>query len=181
MTFEKEFISGEELRKRWNCEDWQVLQAIRNRYIHPFHRALLKPYEITDFSTTETPVGTILFHKSGISPLETTFSDLLSALPKCLFRLKDVEKIEETHPQLSRTASIPGKTTKPRASQVHKIAVRKIAEKMWTVDQTLTIAEVINSDEATNAADGNIYNEKVLRGWVKDLAPNHKPGRRTKK
>lgn len=70
------------------------------------------------------------------------------------------------------------KEKKLRPSQRHKLECRKIAEKLWKYNPSLTIADVIDTGEIIEACEGKIYIEKTIRNWIKDLCPNRKPGRR---
>ena len=67
-----------------------------------------------------------------------------------------------------------------RKSQIHKLNARAVAAELWERDPNITIAEMIISDEITNACEGKVYGEKTLRNWIKDLCPNRLPGRRPK-
>lgn len=74
------------------------------------------------------------------------------------------------------------KLTEPnRLNQRHKLKVRKIAEKIWQNHPDMTIQELIMGDEINASTTPRVYTEKTLRNWIKDLAPNRRPGRRTKR
>lgn len=66
-------------------------------------------------------------------------------------------------------------------SNKHKEEVRKIAKKVWKANGTMTIADMVNSDEVKQATDDINYSKGTLRNWVKDLATSNKSGRRPKK
>ncbi len=68
-------------------------------------------------------------------------------------------------------------------SRKHKKQVRKIAKSIWKKNKTLTIVDMIHSDEVSKIikSDDSNYSDKVLRDWVKDLAFSNEPGRRPKK
>ena len=65
----------------------------------------------------------------------------------------------------------------------HKKQVRKIVKSIWKKDKTLTIVDIIHSDEVNKIikSDDSNYSDTTLRNWVKDLAPSNEPGRRPKK
>jgi len=71
------------------------------------------------------------------------------------------------------------KSKRHAQSQADKKAVRKIAKKLWKEDKSMTIRDVIMSNDINRVALN--YHERTLQGWVKDLCPNNKPGRRPKK
>jgi hypothetical protein len=77
-----------------------------------------------------------------------------------------------------------GKAKKQNArhaeSNKHKEEIRKIAKKVWKANGTMTIADMVNSDEINQVTDGINYSKGTLRKWVKDLAPSNKSGRRPK-
>jgi hypothetical protein len=77
-----------------------------------------------------------------------------------------------------------GKAKKQNArhaeSNNHKEEIRKIAKKVWKANGTMTIADMVNSDEINQVTDGINYSKGTLRKWVKDLAPSNKSGRRPK-
>jgi hypothetical protein len=70
---------------------------------------------------------------------------------------------------------------KLRPNQKHKIECRKVAKKIWDENPSITIADMILSDEISNVCEGKVYAEKTLHNWIKDLCPNRSPGRRPKK
>ncbi len=65
-------------------------------------------------------------------------------------------------------------------SQKHKIEARLIAEGKWQEDPNITIAEMVQDPDINKEYDGIEYKNKTLRGWINNLAPNRKPGRRKK-
>ena len=60
-----------------------------------------------------------------------------------------------------------------------KEAARKAAKRLWNQNKDLTIADVTRHDDINKAAPNKA--ESTLRGWIKDLAPSNKPGRRKNK
>ena len=67
-------------------------------------------------------------------------------------------------------------------SRSHKKEIRRIAKSMWKRNKTMSIADMIISDEvnAIRKPDETNYSERTLRDWIKDLAPSRKSGRRPK-
>lgn len=72
-------------------------------------------------------------------------------------------------------------TETKRLNQRHRLKVREIAKKAWKKHPDYTIQKLIESDEVNAATDRKVYGEKTLRDWIKDLAPNRRPGRRRTK
>ena len=84
---------------------------------------------------------------------------------------------------LGKTNTPTKHLVKPKANQgrwaesnKQKEAARKVAKKLWKQNKDLTIADVIRHDDINKAAPNKA--ESTLRGWIKDLAPSNKPGRR---
>jgi hypothetical protein len=75
----------------------------------------------------------------------------------------------------------PVKSKKVRLSQKHKEKVREVAAKTWQKDPTITIKDMIYENEINQACEQKAYHEKTIRNWIKDLCPDRKPGRRSKK
>jgi len=70
---------------------------------------------------------------------------------------------------------------KMRNNQRHKERCRAIAALLWSKEPEITIADMILRDEITVfGCEGKNYAEDTLRDWIKDLAPDRSPGRRTK-
>jgi hypothetical protein len=110
---------------------------------------------------------------------------LIDLLTNSLYHKEDVFKVEQERNQQQQKraiAEIGVKRTnkRPRTSQIHKANCRAVAFKLWTEDPSITISEMILSDEIARACEPRTYGEKTLREWIKDLCPNRAPGRRTK-
>jgi hypothetical protein len=87
---------------------------------------------------------------------------------------------------LGKTNTPTKHLVKPKANQgrwaennKQKKAARKIAKRLWKQNKDLTIADAILRNDINKAAPNKA--ESTLRGWIKDLAPSNKPGRREKK
>jgi hypothetical protein len=100
-----------------------------------------------------------------------------------LYLKADVEKFHSApaEPTVAAQIQAPVKAKKLRPAQKHRIACRETAEKIWKKDPNLTIEEVINRKEITDACQGAGYIRNTIRNWIKDLCPNRKPGRRKEK
>lgn len=68
--------------------------------------------------------------------------------------------------------------SKDRPCQIHRAKVRDIAGKVWGRNPSSTIEAIISSERVLYACEGHQYAKTTLRNWIKDLAPNRKPGRR---
>jgi hypothetical protein len=114
------------------------------------------------------------------------------------FKLKDVEDFEKKHyfmhngteskipdavrKKLKDLKSLTVKS-KPRPNQRHKIECRKLAGELWKKHPDMTIADMINHAkmiEVSKKSNGNLYTEKTVRNWIKDLCPDRSPGRRSR-
>jgi hypothetical protein len=70
-----------------------------------------------------------------------------------------------------------------RPSQKARFECRKVAKSKWKDNHQITIARMIEDDDIVQASkkkDGNLYTEKTVRDWIKDLCPNRSPGRPSK-
>ncbi len=75
----------------------------------------------------------------------------------------------------------PKKLRKLRPDQQHRIACCEAARKVWNDNPEITIADMIHRDELNEVCEGKVYGKNTVRNWIKELAPNNKPGRRPKK
>jgi len=79
--------------------------------------------------------------------------------------------------------SAAGKNRATRHSTRIKEYVRQIARELWIKDSTITIADMAVHNEISKIAvnkEGEMYSEVTIKNWIKDLAPNRRPGRRPK-
>jgi len=106
-----------------------------------------------------------------LSELKKSLVDVIGIpLPSALFPDNALFNLEEEI-----------KVKKHRLSQKAKIECRAIAKKIWGKDPKITIADMINHPELlphTKKKDGNLYTEKTVRNWIKDLCPDRSKGRR---
>lgn len=65
-------------------------------------------------------------------------------------------------------------------AQKHRGEARVIAERKWIENPNLTIADMVRDREIFRVYDDKMYKHKTLRGWINDLCPNKKRGRRKK-
>jgi len=81
-----------------------------------------------------------------------------------------------------QVAQRDGASARPgRASDFHRERSRAIATLIWEREPELTIESLLGRDEMTRIAQESVkYTAKTVRGWIKDLCPNRKPGRRPK-
>jgi len=105
---------------------------------------------------------------------------------KFYFRLSDIEQFEKKHgiKPTDRVVGIPEEPKKKAHNEMCKKKCQEIAVRRWAEDPTITIRDMIDSQEIVDAAqkkDGSLYLEKTIRDWIKHLCPDRKPGRRPKK
>ena len=98
---------------------------------------------------------------------------------KYAFFYADIWELKERYLEKVYKCVEDKKSTRP--SYRHRKASRQIAKDIWAKNPEITIADMIRDNEIANACDGKLYDEGVLRKWIKDLCPNRKPGRRPKK
>jgi hypothetical protein len=111
------------------------------------------------------------------------FNNHRFSMADLLFRISDIE-ILENEMKIPGKKPIPKKKKSERWSQVQKKKCREIAKKIWEEDPSITIQEMMDRGEVveiTKRKDDQLFAEKTLRNWIKDLCPNRKPGRRPKK
>jgi hypothetical protein len=73
---------------------------------------------------------------------------------------------------------------KLRPSQKARNKCRDIARRIWMERSKITIADMLIESEIVHASkksNGDLYSEKTVRNWIKDLCPNRSPGRPKKK
>ena len=68
------------------------------------------------------------------------------------------------------------KEKKPRPSAIDKKRCQEVARKLWKQDPTIKITPMSKKQEV-RAACGNSYEQRTIRGWIRELAPSHEPGR----
>jgi hypothetical protein len=84
-------------------------------------------------------------------------------------------------PSLLFPKGTENKDKKLRPSQKAREECKIIAKKIWEKNPQITIADMINHPNLltnTTKKDGNLYAEKTVRNWIKDLCPDRSPGRR---
>jgi hypothetical protein len=79
--------------------------------------------------------------------------------------------------QIAEQVQAAIKQRKLRPEQRHKRDCRAVAQKIWMEDPGLTIEEMIDRKEITDARNGAAYIRKTIRTWINDLCPNRRPGR----
>jgi hypothetical protein len=113
--------------------------------------------------------------------------ELIRGLTRALFEVANVKEIETRYglvPKKERHSADRSAEKKLRPNQKQRIKCREVAEELWKADPTVTITAMIEHEdivEASKRTDGNLYLEKTVRNWIKDLCPNRSPGRRPNK
>jgi hypothetical protein len=172
-------------------------------------RARYDRYGDTDYSTTKSRLEGELVLKKNAYPWEDEYSwthcilprsepELLAqrqAIRQYLFKREDVEAFSLEHdlklPTKSKNSQSTSKQAKKklRTCQEDKNKCREIAKQKWKEDSSLTIVEedssltiveVVKCEEIKKQF-GSMYKPRTIYKWIKDLAPNRKPGRRPTK
>jgi hypothetical protein len=175
------FISGKNVLVEWRIEKY-ILMDLIHKGLQPWHPASLKiihrdiipnlPSDLQGKVKWKPREGVTSTQQHKTLPYEVyNIEEIYPFLEECLFSKEDIGKLIPVNNPLK----------KKRSSSIHRDAVRDSAKTKWEKDESLTIRDVIDSDDINAATSPVIYNEKTLRDWVKDLAPNRKPGRRPKK
>ena len=93
----------------------------------------------------------------------------------------DIEKTKDTPPDKEKFIT---KNHVSQQSQISKEKCRDVAKELLKENQNITIADAIRSDKMAVASEkgtkGDMYTDAIIRGWINDLFPNNKPGRRPK-
>lgn len=199
VLLNKEFMSGAELRERWNIDRQQFFKIIRfaSAEISGNIKWLLRPHSPRNFKEVVFADGQHWppkrndhgFIKENYLPPEheNDLERVVEYLDQYQYLIQDVKTIEENFPELLRPIAAEKEDIKTgiqvikkenRLSQIHKRKVRDIAKNIWQDDTTVTIEDVINSNDVNTATAPKVYHAKTLRGWIKDLAPNRERGRR---
>jgi len=101
------------------------------------------------------------------------------------FKLSEIEKLEKEYGIELKGSTVAAKRKKKLSqSQLQRKKCRKIAEKFWKEDPTITIKDMIKRQEIRDVSrkpDGNFFKPRTVRNWINNLCPNRSPGRRPKK
>lgn len=121
---------------------------------------------------------------------DSDIDELLSDLKNCLFKIEEITEFMETYniehsqiePRMKKSKGTENIPKGKRYSQKIKKKCQEIAAKKWMAEK-ITIAEMCRISEIKDAAinkSGKPYKERTVRNWIKELAPDHSPGRRSK-
>lgn len=187
----KRWMSGEELKKRLSITDADLMDYIITGDLQAYSENL-EPFTKDEFR--EMTRGPFAY----LSPEWP-----MAGFDGLRFKIIEASEFAEKHgyPRLDRQGNIhisnedqnevqgkadeitPSKLKpqKIRPTQRHKEACRNVAVKLWEGDSTITITDMILSDEIALVCENKTYAEKTIRNWIKDLCPNRLPGRRPTK
>lgn len=73
------------------------------------------------------------------------------------------------------------KERKKKKLQIDRKKVREKAAALWSRNESIPIADMVVGNEIIQLLEnvcGDMFTEKTLRDWIKDLWPNRKLGRR---
>ena len=116
--------------------------------------------------------------------------DLLTDLKNCLFKVEEIREFLRIHNiepikfdfGMKKSTKVEEFPKGLRYSQKIRKKCREIAATIWKKEK-ITIAEMCRRREIKDVAinkNGKPYKERTIRNWIKDLAPDHSPGRRPK-
>lgn len=168
MPKPKDWFHCDELMKRWNLNEYQIWSLVIEAKL-TLHVQGPSPeaYERRE------PLNNTGF-------IEEMHGSLKNFLNHARFSLEDVEKLEKE--RLEEGTDLAGRKLRP--NQRHRKLVRGLAEKIWSMNPEITIADMVKNGEIKKIAvtkKGKNYEEKTLHDWIKDLCPNRYPGRRPKR
>uniref|UniRef100_A0A7C3SJ93 Uncharacterized protein n=1 Tax=Desulfobacca acetoxidans TaxID=60893 RepID=A0A7C3SJ93_9BACT len=106
----------------------------------------------------------------GITIKDMALRDEISAIVK---KEADTSSLEKEVKQK--------KERKKTKLQICREKVREKAAALWSRNESIPIADMVVRNEITQVLEnvcGDMFTEKTLRDWIKDLCPNRKPGRR---
>ena len=90
--------------------------------------------------------------------------------------MQDIEPIKEDQ---NGKNQVYKKERRKNKIQIIMVKVREKAIELWQKDPTITIADIFVSNEISELAVrkyGEIFVEKTIRDWIKDLCPDRSPG-----
>jgi hypothetical protein len=157
-----ELIRGREWMKKWGRSEAEVYNFIA---VHGLHFVDPLGISIDDYW------------------LIRFFNNQRFKMADLLFIQSDVEALEEKL-RIPGRGKVPEKKKEERWSEIQRKKFREAAKKVWEQDPSVTIEGMMERDELfefTTRKDGNVFINKTLRDWIKDLCPDRKPGRRKKK
>ncbi|MFZ5449946.1 MAG: hypothetical protein ACOZFS_15045 [Thermodesulfobacteriota bacterium] len=99
-----------------------------------------------------------------------------------MFKLIEVERFEKEF-NINLNGQSLKKERKKTKLQIAREKVREKAGELWSKNESIPIADMVVRDDITQITEnvcGDMFAEKTLRDWIKDLCPNRKPGRRPK-
>lgn len=162
-TKKLELMRGREWMKKWGRSETEIYNFIA---VHGLHFVDPMGISIDDFW------------------LVRFFSDNKRfKMADLLFRRSDVDALEEKL-RIPGRGKVPEKKKEERWSEIQKKKFREGAKKVWEQDPSVTIEGMMERPELleyTKRKDGNLFINKTLRDWIKNLCPDRKPGRRKKK
>lgn len=157
---QRDVRSGLTIMKDWGLEESELYDAMQTLSLEPV-------------DPLGTPVDLNSIEELMVRDRITT-ADLL-------FKLENIARIENEY---AFEKSKPIGVKKLRPDQIAKQECRKVAKEIWEKDPTLTIKAMTDMEEIINVSkkpNGDLYSEKTVRNWIKDLCPDRSPGRRPKK
>jgi hypothetical protein len=203
MPFNVRWVDGGFLMDRWSLDAFEIVLLIFESGFPAFDSHSLSPVD-TEQNLNQLPNDWL------IEIMTKNREEQKESLSRLRFSLFDVLRFEEIYGELLEITKneingvLPQKSNydhtnqkqrdlnssnpldkKDTAKQIRhstkcKMKCRKIAQKIWSGDPSITIREMTEKEEileySKNQKD-ELYSEKTIRDWIKDLCPNRNPGR----
>jgi hypothetical protein len=171
----------------WLKQLWKTPVPFKGKPIPLDLRDIIRKFSVTiDSDTHENKKKEVrsIFSKSYIQKyLANLAPDFIRDYEKLIkqyaFSYADLWELKERYLEKVYQCIRNKKATRP--SNSHREACREVAKVLWAKESSITIADMCICDEIAIACEQEVYDEKTLRKWIKDLCPNRKPGRRPKK
>lgn len=175
------WINADELKNRWNMKDFEIAKNLSEFDLKPFDtrdemtmnfKAIKEIWDLDD-----DPMRNRHVNDDAVMWLDF----VIDQLQYLMFNLNEIELFEMEHSnKIHADLQADGEVEiKLRPSQKHRERCRAVAELIWESSPDSTIEDMAKKDEIKRiACERTPYTGKTIRGWIKDLCPNRKPGRR---
>lgn len=156
MNRVRQYISGDNLIKRWNISLMDLLRLVLESKLTAYGNYGNPLLPTMKFTITET--------------------DYSVGIGGCYFLLEDIISFERSEVIKEDVPSIDIPLT--RTSTKYRERCRAIAGLLWELNPKTTIASMIMKKEFLKyGCEGVEYTINTRRGWIADLCPNAKAGR----
>lgn len=175
-----EWLTCEDLCNRWNINKYTVADMVNEGKLRTYDADFTSYTALGNGEWLEEPQhgDPGMIHMSPISADEIT---------TYIFRRSHVEEYETRngivpHNQSESSKKLTAKQISARAKRkILKEEVRKVSEKRWGKDPSITKVDMAMRDEISKIKGASDVAPQTIERWIADLNPNRKPGRRPKK